>query len=79
MEGHPGFHQRGWSRQGQSGGHKLILIKMCYQKQGDCDKHTMPHRFHVSIKLFIGLWSRHRQSDSINSCTDACTHSNQGV
>ena len=49
--------------------HVHILTKVCDQKQGD----------QVSIKLCIGGGAYRGSKVDINSCTDACKHSNQGV
>ena len=60
--------------------HAHILTNVCNQKQGECDKHTMPHmRTHVSIKLYMGHEADMANQVDITTCTDACTHSNQGV
>ena len=60
--------------------HVHILTKVYDQKGGDCDKHTMPHMgTHVSIKLCIGGGVHIHSQVDINSHTDACTHSKQGV
>ena len=53
---------------------------MWEQKWGGRDTNTLPHRdTHVSIKLCIGGGADMGSQVDINSCTDACTHSNQGV
>ena len=88
-QGHPCFHvtmHRGLRWYWASGGHKYMYwciytpTKVWDQKYGDCDKHTMPNRdTRVSIKLCIGGAANMGSQVDINRCTDAYTHSKQGV
>ena len=60
--------------------HVHILIKMWDHKQGDWDTHTVPHMGSpVSMELSIGGLANMGSQVDINTCTDACTHSKQGV
>ena len=60
--------------------HVHILIKVREHKWGDWDTNTLPYRcFQVSIKLCTGYWTDMGSQVDINSCTDACTHSNQDM
>ena len=43
--------------------HVHILIKVCDQKQGDCDKQTMPHRVSCFHQTIHRGQSRHGQLD----------------
>ena len=58
--------------------HVDILTKLWDHKQGDWDTHT--HRgTQISMKLSIGNGADMGSQVDINSCSDACTHSKQGV
>ena len=88
-QGHPCFYeiiQRGRSRHGKSGGHKFhVLMHVCIQNKvweqiwDDWNTHcaTQGHLwFHVT--LHRGQADMGTPMDT-NICTDACTHSKQGV
>ena len=60
--------------------HVHILNKVGEQKWGNWDTNTLTYRgTQISIKLCIGSGADMGSQVDINSCTDACTHSNQGV
>ena len=60
--------------------HVHILNKLWEEKWGDWDTHTGTHRHNqCSMKLCIGGGADMVSQVDINSCTDACTHSKQGV
>ena len=60
--------------------HIHILNKVWEQKWGDFNTNTVPYRGTlVSIKLCIVGGAVMRSQVDINTCTDACTHSKQGV
>ena len=60
--------------------HLHILNKIGDHKLGDWDTQTVIHRGkQVSMKLCIGEGIVMGSKVDINSCTDACTHSKQGV
>ena len=56
--------------------HVHILNKVCDQKKGDCDKHTVTH---TGTQVSIGALANMGRHVSIKTYTDACTHSKQGV
>ena len=57
-----------------------ILNNVWEQKLDDWDTNTLPYRgTQVSIKLCIGGGPDIDRKVDINLCTDACTHSKQGV
>ena len=60
--------------------HVHILNKVWQQKKDDWYTNTLPYRgTQVSIKLCIGGGPDISSQVDINSCTDACTHSKQGL
>ena len=60
--------------------HVHIVIKMCELKWGDWDTTTVPHKStQVSISLFKGGETDMVSQVDMYTCTDACTHFNQGV
>ena len=57
-----------------------ILNEVLEQKWGDWDTYTVPYRStQLSIKLCIGSGADRGSQVDINSCTDACIHSSQGM
>ena len=60
--------------------HVYILNKVWEQKWGDWDTNTLPYRgTQLDIKVCIVAGPDEDSQVDINSCTDACTHSKQGV
>ena len=60
--------------------HVHILNNVWEQKLNDWDTNTLPYRgTQLSIKLCIGCGPDIVRKVDINLCTDACTHSKQGV
>ena len=60
--------------------HVHILNNVWEQKLDDWDTNTLPYRgTQVSIKLCKGCGPDIDSQVDINLCTDACTHSKQGV
>ena len=60
--------------------HVHILNRLWHHRQGDLDTHTVTHRgTQVSMKLCIGVGPDMASQVDINTCTDAYTHSKQGV
>ena len=60
--------------------HVHILHKVLDHKQGDWNTQTVTHRStQVSMIRCIGDAPDMGSQVDINSCTDACTHSKQGV
>ena len=60
--------------------HVHIPNKVWEQKSGDWDTNTLPYRAtQISMKLCVGDGADMGSQMDINSCTDACTHSKQGV
>ena len=60
--------------------HVYILNKLWDHKQGDWDTDTVTHRgTQVSMKLCIGKGADNSSQVDVTTCTDVCTHSNQGA
>ena len=60
--------------------HVHTLNKVWDHKQGDLDTHTVTHwGTQVSMKLCIGVEQDMATQVDINTCTNAYTHSKQGV
>ena len=60
--------------------HVHTINKVWEQKSGDWDTKTLPYRgTQVSIKISTGGGTDMGSQVDINSCTDACSYSNQGL
>ena len=60
--------------------HIHILNKVWDHNEDDWDTHAVTHRgTQVSMKLCIGVGQDMASQVDINTCTDAYTHSKQGV
>ena len=85
----PSFHismVMGWTTHEESGREKYIywcmytFWPMSGNRSGMTAKHTVSHSdIYVYMSLWIGDGTEFRSQVGINICTDACTHSDQGV